>query len=773
MCDDGALGGTMRRAVFGCWIGVVAGCAGGAGGGGPSGKPAPDTGAPPPEDTGPAPCGDAGGALPSGLETLTTGRENPQATVRDIDFRTGGEDLNDTLLHEAVRFDLPRPARIYGYSVWYGHLPAGGPADLLPVALWPDFGHNGFDFQPWAPLAVGTRCLGELSTDGWSDYVLAEPFEVAQPGLVYVGHTREGLDGAAWAFDTATVRSDGACAEWADCSSALNLPLADDASYYNGTSFPLQYSFLVRLHVEWTAEADPAQRVFVDTAVIDVDADGDGALDPLVLGGRAAWADYDGDGWEDVLTGGTLLRNLGAGVFTDVTAESGVAAAAARSGGVWGDMDNDGDPDLLVFAEALNATETLFRNEGDGTFSDVSEAAGLVDVNGTDDCGDPVANVHRPTAAAAWWDIDGDGWLDLTMANFICWSSGSTYADTVFRNRGDGSFEDWSEARGFSGLERAGRALGPADADGDGDVDLLVGNYRLQANFFYDNGGDGTVIEAAREAGLRGTESLQGTTRYYGHTIGISWGDLDNDGDLDVVTGNLAHPRFFDFSDKTQILLNDGAGSFTDRQGDWSDHAGDAGLRYQETHSVPALADFDHDGVLDLALSAVYPGRPSELYWGRGDGTFAWEAMDAGLEETNGWGLSVADHDNDGDVDLAASRALWDNRRAEGAWAQVRVVGAAGCNRMGLGATVRVEAGGVRHTRVVSGGNGQGGQDSAVIHVGLGTAEVVDRIAVRCPGQAEVVVEGPLAVGERWWVGSDGRVEAGWSPPAWARGAAW
>lgn len=765
----------MRRTVIGGLglLGGVFGCAAEpAGKGGGGGAPAGDTGEPLPEDTGPPPCGSAGGALPAGLETLSTGRESAVATVRDIDFRTGGEDLNDTLLHEAVRFDLPRPARIHGYSVWFGHLPAGAPTDEVAVALWPDFGHNGFDFQPWAPLAEGTRCLGELSTDGWVDYALPAPVEVALPGLVYVGHTREGFDGPAFAFDTATVNADGSCAAWSDCSSALNLPLADDNTYYNGTSFPLQYSFLVRLHLEWTASPDPGAQVFAKTAVLDVDADGDGALDPLVLGGRAAWADYDGDGWEDVLTGGTLLRNLGGGVFHDATAESGVALAPARSGGVWGDMDNDGDPDLLVFAESLSATETLLRNEGDGTFVDVSAAAGLVDVNDTDDCGDAAANVYRPTAAAAWWDIDGDGFLDLTMANFICWSSGSTYADTVFRGRGDGTFEDWTGSRGFSTMERAGRALGPADADGDGDVDLLVGNYRLHANFFYDNAGDGTVVEAGREAGLRGTESMQGTARYYGHTIGVSWGDLDNDGDLDVVTGNLAHPRFFDFSDKTQVLLNDGDGTFIDRQGDWTDHAGDAGLRYQETHSVPALADFDHDGVLDLALSAVYPGRPSELYWGRGDGTFTWEAMNAGLAETNGWGMATADHDNDGDVDLAASVALWDNERGGDGWVQVRVVGAEGCNRMGLGATVRVEAGGRSFVRVVSGGNGQGGQDSAVLHVGLGGESTVDAVAVRCPGQAEVVVEGPFAAGQRWWVGTDGRAEAGWAPPDWARGPA-
>ena len=138
----------------------------------------------------------------------------------------------------------------------------------------------------------------------------------------------------------------------------------------------------------------------------------------------------------------------------------------------------------------------------------------------------------------------------------------------------------------------------------------------------------------------------------FGHTIGTAWGDLNNDGRFDVVQANLAHPRFFNFSAKTQVMIAQEDGKFVDNQGDWSKPYGDAGLRFSETHSIPVLGDFDQDGNLDLVISATYDGRPTDFYWGKGDGTFTLDSYRSGITMTGGWGMAASDLDNDGDLDM-------------------------------------------------------------------------------------------------------------------------
>lgn len=723
-----------------------------------------DTGAP--DSAEPERCGTAGDTLAEDLVVLEWSSAPGDFTVQEIDFEVDGQVLNEDLLHEAVRFELAHPAEVHGFSVQWGVLPAGEDTEV-EAGLYADFGANGFDFWAPDPLWTGTRCAGELEAGGWSTYALDAPLAVAHPGLVYVAHAREGFGDKALAFDVETANPDGTCEAWLDCSSALNLPEAQDDQFFNGTSFPFQYNFKVRLHVRYTDDLDPSAARFQATPTLDADDDGDGALDPVPLGNRAAWGDFDGDGWDDVFSTSRLFRNNGDGTFSDVTTAAGVDAAVARSGGVWGDYDNDGVLDLFVFAETYSAGDTLLRGVGDGTFEDTTAAAGIDDTQDYEDCGDPAANTHAPSPGAAWLDIDGDGLLDLYVTNFICWDSFSFYRDDVYRNQGDGTFARLGRDEGFSNAKRSGRGAAPADADGDGDIDLLVNNYTLQQNLYYDNQGDGTVAERGNASNLGGDGTLTGGTQYYGHTIGAVWGDLDNDGLLDVVAANLAHPRFYDFSNKTQVLMNQGGGVWADIQGDWERPEGAAGLRYQETHSVPVLADFDRDGHLDLAISAVYPGRPTGFYRGLGSGRFQLDSYHAGIDVVNGWGMAVADWDRDGDPDLAARGVLYENTGEDaGHWLQVRPLGGPASNRAGIGATVRVATDGETRTRFVSGGNGQGGQDSAFLDFGLGVAETADAIEVDFPGAGTVRYEGPFGVDQRLWLLEDGRVHAGWAPPA-------
>ncbi len=703
-------------------------------------------------------CSTGAGELPEGLIELSWDDGEPVANIAaqteweiTVNGRTYG--LASEPLWEAVRFELEHPARIYGFAVrWSNISEEARPTDPLEAGLFPDFGLNGFDFWQWEPYWSGSRCVEDATDGDWVTYVLDEPVEIEQPGLVYVAHHRDEQASPAFLFD-GTYVGEGDCATFDHCRSSVNLDEAEASIFYNGVSIMLPYDYMVRLYVEYTDDLEPEERVFQ-------------AVPDLSLGSRVSWGDYDNDGWDDFVTNGPrLYHNDGGGGFVEETEASGIAALGlSGSGGVWGDYDNDGCLDLFVFSESLTAPDALLRSLCDGTFEDATDAAGIVDEQSYNDCGDE-ANLRAPSPAAAWIDLNLDGFLDLYVANFICWGEETYYIDTVYMNRGDGTFEEITGTGGFADDPLASRGAAPVDADGDGDIDLMVNTYRLQRNLYYESNGDGTVEERGRESNLRGHAStFQGHT-YFGHSIGVAWGDLDNDGDFDLIEANLAHPRFFHFSDKTRVLINDGDGVFEDISGDWNAPRSDAGLRYQETHSSPVLADFDADGALDLVITCVYDGRPTDFYWGNGDGTFELDVYHAGITTENGWGASVSDYDGDGDPDLAAA-SLFENTSDGGHWLQVRAVGNGSSNWAAIGATVAVEAGETTLIRHVQGGSGQGCQDSLYLHFGLGDdIDEVDRIRVSFPGGERVTFEGPFDADQRIWVYEDGTTHEGWEPP--------
>ena len=694
-------------------------------------------------------CGTAGASIPVGLVELFWDNKDPAFTLDQASWTVDEQPLSEASLWEAVRFELAHPARVYGFDVMWGQLPDEGEEFEVSAGVFPDFGHNGFDFWQFEPLWEGTRCLGELEEEDWTTYALETPLEFDQPTLLYVAHFREGSGDTGIAMDS-DVQGEGDCEEWDSCHSGVNIPELSD--YFNGRSVRLPNDFMIRLFVEYLDEIEPEDTLF--QPVSDVQ--------PVH---RMAWGDYNNDGWDDLFTTNVLYRNDG-GTFTDVTADSGIAAAqTGSSGGVWGDYDNDGFLDLFVFAESYTTGDSLLRNLGDGTFENVTETSLITDVQDYNNCGDS-AYIDTPTPAAAWIDIDSDGLLDIYLANFICWDEWTFYVDGVWHNEGDGTFVEWTGDNGFSDQAYSGRGANPIDYDQDGDVDLLVNNYTLHANLFYENV-DSWMVEQAQTNGLSGVSDFWDGRNYFGHTIGAAWGDLDNDGDFDCVLANLAHPRYFHFSDKTQIFINNGEGRFDDIQGDWEYPSGDAGLLYQETHSVPVLADFDNDGVLDLSISATYSGRPTDFYWGNGDGTFTLDSYNAGITVEDGWGTSASDFDNDGDVDLSARGVLFENTMAagdSGHWLQVRAIGNVDSNWAALGATITVTAGTDSQIRHVNGGTGQGCQDSLYVHFGLGDAISVDQIEVLFPGGGSVTYTGPFDADQRIWLYEDGQSHEGWGP---------
>jgi len=451
--------------------------------------------------------------------------------------------------------------------------------------------------------------------------------------------------------------------------------------------------------------------------------------------GHAAFADLDGDGDDDLLTGGRLWINDGSGGFFEATSDAGLDGLGGET--VFGDYDNDGYPDIL----AVGSEARLFHNNQDGTFTEVTGSSGI--------------SIPANSQGVAWFDFDADGLLDFYAASYGTLADPEVPArDYLFRNRGDGTFEDVTGAMGMPTDKPRyhGRGVAVADEDMDGDLDIYVGNYRLDPNQLWRNrGGLSGFDEVAAKAGVQGDFSLYG----YGHTIGPGFGDLDGDARPDLVVPNLAHPRFLWFSDRTMLYLNQGDGTYR------AIRTPDAGIRYDETHSHAVLFDMDQDGDLDLYLTAVYPGRRAFLYENDGSGFFRDATYESGLFQLNGWGAAASDVDQDGDLDLMAGN-LWRNLTPpKSHFLKVRLVGGARpgdangwSNRDAIGAVVVAEVGGRTLLRTVEGGTGVGCQNSRIIHLGLGSVDRVTRLTVQWPSgrratRFEVPADQTLILDER------------------------
>lgn len=708
-------------------------------------------------------CNTAIGWIPPALKAVQHDDGKAKTSLPGQNLQVVGKPLAKQKLWEAVRFDLDHPVKVWGFSVYWADAPAG--SQPLQAGLYPDFGNNGFDFWQFDAYWTGERCAADTKADvvpspngpGWLDYALPEPMLFAQPQVVYVAHQRPAAGGPAFALDGSLPSgcTDAAkcCEAFANCHSAWNLPelkqfQLNGQGYFNwnGLSSSHPTDFLVRLWVEELPAVPQSAKVFVPVSGIKP-------------GNRQAFGDFDGDGDDDLALPGPQLWRNDAGIFAEITAASGLSGAA--SGGVWGDYDNDGCADLFTFVENFTDQDRLFKGDCKGKFVDVTAGSGIDPTQSYNTCKNKGG--HPPSAGAAWADLDGDGLLDLYISRFQCWDDYTPYQDTVFHNLGSGKFEPWWGSHGFpneTGLKTPSRGALPVDADQDGDIDVFVNNYVLIRNLFFRNDGT-TFVESAIKSGLAGTLTTWTGQNYYGHSIGAAFGDLDGDGDQDAVVANLAHPRFFNFSNKSEVLIQDAPGHWKDIQGDFSVPMGNAGLRYQETHSVPALGDFDLDGDLDLVITAVYEGRPTDFYRGNGDGTFTIDRAHAGITATNGWGLAVADIDNNGTPDLATQGELLRNQTsgAGSGWFGVRVVGDGKTNRMGLGATVTLQVGGKPMIRHVSGGNGQGCQDGAGLRFGLGSAKQVDSIQVRFIGGGVKTYTGPFSAGQSVRLFESGKVE--------------
>ncbi len=479
----------------------------------------------------------------------------------------------------------------------------------------------------------------------------------------------------------------------------------------------------------------------------------------------AAALDYDSDGWMDVflVNGSTLegfppgqeptahlYRNRGDGTFEDVTDRAGLRQAGWGQGTCAGDYDNDGHPDLFVTYWGQNR---LFRNKGDGTFEDITTRAGMADKR------------RRWGAGCAFLDYNRDGRLDVIAANYIdldlastpvpssglCRYKGLPVAcgppglpggkNVLYRNRGDGTFEDVSEQ---SGITRAkgtyGLGVSTLDFDDDGWVDVYVAN-DSNPSALYRNNHDGTFTDIGTTAGCAYSQDGKPQAG-----MGVAIGDYDRNGTMDIFKTNFA-------GDTSTLYANTGKGFCEDRT-----FQSGVGLNTRWLGWGVSFLDLDNDGWLDLFLvnGHVYPEveqlkteagykQRKVVYRNLANGRFQDVTTQLGAPVTEpkaGRGAAFADFDNDGDVDVIVNNVhdtpdfFRLDQSAKPHWISFTLVGTES-NRSAIGARVLVTAGGAAQRQEVRGGGSYYSQNDLRLHFGLGTSAVADRVDVRWPNGRE------------------------------------
>ncbi len=478
-----------------------------------------------------------------------------------------------------------------------------------------------------------------------------------------------------------------------------------------------------------------------------------------MLGGVAAF-DYNNDGLLDLFfTNGAalpslnkidasyhnrLFRNNGDGTFTDVTERAGLGGIGYSMGVAAADYDNDGFVDLYVTGFNRNQ---LFHNNGDGTFTDVTDKAGVSGV---------VPGLGKPwSVAAGWFDYNNDGHLDLFVVNYLnydvktsrlcpadgipAYCSPNEFQGTpniLYRNNGNGTFTDVSEQSNISKYIGKGMGLAFADYDDDGFVDVFISNDTYQ-NFLLHNNGDGTFTDTAMLAGVQYNESGKNMAG-----MGTDFRDIDNDGKADIFQTTM-------FGDSFQLYHNTGKGQFEDISGE----SGITLITGRLTGWGTGIYDFDNDGnkdiftanaeILDNSMQILHRPfpLPNGVFRNRGNLSFENVSAKAGpafsLPAAHR-GAAFGDFNNDGRIDIAVSvingpPKLLMNRSESHNHWIILALTGTKSNRDGLGTKIRVVTALGAQYNHATTAVGYNSSSDKRVHFGLGTATVIDRIELTWP----------------------------------------
>jgi enediyne biosynthesis protein E4 len=486
---------------------------------------------------------------------------------------------------------------------------------------------------------------------------------------------------------------------------------------------------------------------------------------PETVGAGCAFLDYDNDGWMDIYLVNSgpsdffkpapplknaLYRNNHDGTFTDVTDKAGVGGGTFGMGVAAADFDGDGWVDLYVTSYGRNI---LYRNNGNGTFTDVTDKAGVA-APGWSTC-------------AVWLDFDNDGKLDLFVSSFVLYDKAAQalyctdeskrryycvprffkpQPSHLFRNNGDGTFTDVSKESGIAGSPGKSFGAVATDVNNDGWMDLFVANDTM-SNFLFLNKGNGKFEEVGLAAGVAYSEA--GNPR---SGMGVDASDFDGDGWQDLFVANIDQEFFSLYHNQKDLTFTDEPGEIgpaTQLLSGW-------GLKF---------FDYDDDGDPDLLLANGHPDDLIEMRaarvkyrepllmfenTGRGFRNVSAQSGAAFAKDFSGRGLAVGDIDNDGDLDVLISNngeaplLLRNDGGNRGHWLGLQLVSTKS-NPAAVGALITWQAGGLKRTRLkTSGGSYLASHDPREI-LGFGTAPKIDSVEIRWPsGKVDRLTDLPV-----------------------------